>query len=347
MAESPSSPQTPISFSDAAAAFGRWCARRPWDATLLFGVLGTLVYYFGFYGYAMGGAMPTAQWAAEAWNEGNDLEHGFLIFPAAVVVAWMHRDEIAALPKRGSWKGLFMTLWGVLLFLVGVWTAQPRIVMVSLPVLIFGGVWFVWGWPVARKIAFPCVLLLFMVPIGFILNHTEPLQRLVANVVHNLCSILGLGIERDGVRLFSSNPRFECEVAGGCSGIRSLMAMSLLSAVYVHFTQKEVWKKVLIFAFALPFAVVGNIARVFTIVLFAKYISVSYGTGAYHDISGFLVTIPIALWGMVQFGNLLSRDWKSVAQRALAPEVPVTKTPGDREPVAASNSSKGPISYDY
>lgn len=350
MAESPSSPQTPITFSDAVAAFGRWCVHRPWDATLLFGLLGTLVYYFGFYGYAMGGHMPTAQWAAEAWNEGNDLEHGFLIFPAAVVVAWMHREEIAALPKRGSWVGIFMVLAGVLAFLVGIWTVQPRIAMVSLPVLIYGGVWFLWGWRVARKIAFPCALLLFMVPIGFILNHTEPLQRLVANVVHKMCTMLpffDLGIERDGVTLrgLGLDGKYLCEVAGGCSGIRSLMAMSLLSAVYVHFTQKELWKKVLIFAFALPFAVVGNIVRVFTIVLFAHFISVSIGTGPYHDISGFLVTIPIALWAMVQFGNLLNRDWKSVAQRALAPEIPAAKE--KREVVAASSSSKGPISYDY
>ncbi len=354
MAESPSSPQTPITLSNAAAAFSRWCVQRPWDATLLFGVLGTLVYYFGFYGYAMGGHMPTAQWAMESWGTENDLEHGFLIFPAAIVVAWMHREEIAALPKRGSWVGILMVLAGVLAFLVGVWTTQPRIAMVSLPVLIYGGVWFLWGWAVARKIAFPCALLLFMVPIGFILNHTEPLQRLVADVVQKMCALLGLGIERDGVTLFASDGSFHCEVAGGCSGIRSLMAMTLLSAVYVHFTQKELWKKVLIFSFALPFAVVGNIARVFTIVLVAKYISVSIGTGPYHDISGFLVTIPIALWAMVQFGNLLNRDWKGIAQRALKPEPPAPGSGGggggkdERETVGASSSnSKGPISYDY
>ena len=183
-----------------------------------------------------------------------------------------------------------------------------------------------------------------MVPMGFILGHTEPLQRLVATVVHKMCLLVGIGIERDGVTLLASDGSFQCEVAGGCSGIRSLMAMTLLSAVYVHFTQKELWKKALIFAFALPFAVIGNIARVFTIVLFAKYISVSIGTGVYHDISGFLVTIPIALWGMVQFSNLLNRDWTSIARRP-PPEPPSNK--GKRETVTSSNSTKGPISYDY
>jgi exosortase len=179
-----------------------------------------------------------------------------------------------------------------------------------------------------------------MVPLGALLSSTGPLQLLVASVVHKMCTLVGLGIERDGIKLLSSDPVFFCEVAGGCSGIRSIMAMTMLSAVYVHFTQKELWKKVVIFAFTLPFAVLGNIFRVFTIVLVARFISVSIGTGPYHDISGFLVTIPIAVWAMVTLGNLLNRDWSSVARKALAPAPPVATEKG--RPDAPT-----PISYDY
>jgi exosortase len=339
-------PSSPLSLADAAAAFGRWCRQNPIPAAMLFGVFATLVYFYGFYGYAQGGAMPTATWAAQAWGAENDLEHGWLIFPAALVVVWMHRAEIAALPKRGSAGGMLILLPGIFAFLVGVWTIQPRIVMVSFPMILFGGVWFLFGWLTARKVAFPCALLLFMVPMGFILGHTEPLQRLVANVVVALCNLLGLGIDQDGVKLLARDGSFQCEVAGGCSGIRSLMAMTLLSAVYVHFTQKEVWKKILIFSFTLPFAVIGNIARVFTIVLFAKFISPEIGTGAYHDISGFLVTIPIALWAMVQFGNLLNRDWSGLAKVALAPEKPAVAKAVTGNP-AAPTTPASPISYDY
>jgi exosortase len=336
-----------MTVSEAFSAFGRWCTRRPLDAALLFGVLGTLIYFFGFYDYAMAGTKSTMVWASESWNNSNDLEHGWLIFPAAVVVAWFHRAELMALPKRGSWTGVLVVLFGILTFVVGIRTLQPRIAMVALPILIFGSTWLLWGWPVARKIAFACALLLFMVPVGFILNHTEPLQRLVAVVVQGLCSLFGIGIERDGVTLMAADGSFHCEVAGGCSGIRSLMAMTLLSAVYVHFTQDTLWKKLFVFACALPFAVIGNIARVFTIVLFSKFISVSIGTGPYHDISGFIVTIPIALFLMVQLGNLLNRDWSSLAARALQqvpPDGPATvavKDPGQKAP------SKSPISYDY
>ena len=345
MAENLTPPaRDPISVSEAFAALGKWCTRRPFDAALLVGVLGTLIYFFGFYDYAMAGTKSTMVWASEAWNSNNDLEHGWLIFPAAIVVGWFHREEIMALPKRGSWTGLLMVLFGVFTFVVGIRTLQPRIALVALPMLIFGSAWMLWGWAVARKIAFPCVLLLFMIPVGFILNHTEPLQRLVASVVEKMCDLLGLSIDRNGVTLMAADGSFQCEVAGGCSGIRSLMAMTLLSAVYVHFTQNTLWKKLFIFACSLPFAVIGNIARVFTIVLFSKFISVSVGTGPYHDISGFLVTIPIALFLMVQLGNLLSRDWSDTIGRFLQPPPPDgPATPGQGKATPA----KSPISYDY
>jgi exosortase len=331
-----------LSLSEALVRFGRWCRSEPLAALLLAGCVGTLIYFFGFLRIFGNGTLTTMRWAYEAWGGDNDLEHGPLILPAAMVVAWMHRDELRRLPRRVGTLGLLCVLFGVLLFLASVWTLQPRIALVALPTLIFGGVWFVWGWPTARKIAFPCALLLFMIPLGFLLGHTEPLQRLVAVVVQGGCALLGLGIERDGVTLMASDGSFQCQVAGGCSGIRSLMAMTLLSAVYVHFTQRVLWKKVLIFAASLPFAVIGNIARVFTIVLFARFIDPTIGTGVYHDISGFIITIPIALWLLLRFGDLLNRDWGVSAAPALAP-APAARASVKQQPAASSS----PISYDY
>jgi exosortase len=323
-----------------------WCARSPAQAALLAGCFAVLVYFFGFYKVFTNGALTTARWAYEAWNAENDLQHGPLILPGALVVAWMHREAFARAKKRGSVMGLFVVLAGVLAFLVAVWTLQPRIAIMALPMLLWGSVLFLWGWEVARLAAFPAVLLLFMVPVGFLLAHTEPLQQLVASVVHQMTSLLSLGINRDGVKLFATNPAFQCEVAGGCSGIRSLMAMTLLSALYVHFTQKELWKKVLIFCFALPGAVIGNILRVFTIVLFARFIDPEIGTGVYHDVSGFLVTIPIAMWLMLRFGDLLNREWIAApAPAATAPKKSATAAPAAS--ASRAKPSPSPISYDY
>ncbi len=344
MAEkTPPQPSEALTPAIALRIFASWVGRRPWDLLLLAAVGGVLAFFFAGYEAFLSGTKSTLIWAWEAWQGENDLEHGPLILPAALVVVWMHRDEIRQAPKNPSAFGLLPLFGGILLFLIAAWTQQARLAIAAFPFLVFGSVWFLWGWGVARHTLFACALCFFMIPLGFLLHYTEPLQRLVATVVHGMTSLLGLGIDRDGVKLMATDGSFFCEVAGGCSGIRSLMAMTMLSAVYVHFTQKELWKKVLIFAFTLPFAVLGNIVRVFTIVLFAKYISVSIGTGPYHDISGFLVTIPIAVWAMVTLGNLLNHDWGKVVQKALTPRPPMP--PKDAAP--ASPAAPTPISYDY
>jgi exosortase/archaeosortase family protein len=125
--------------------------------------------------------------------------------------------------------------------------------------------------------------------------------------------------------------------------------MTVLAALYVHFTVVERWKKVVIFASSLLFAVVGNFVRIFSVVLFARLISVELATGLYHDYSG-LIFFPIAVSAMVGFGKLLDRDWNALAASAMAPERSTPAPSEEREVVGVAPTERkpgGPISYDY
>ena len=167
------------------------------------------------------------------------------------------------------------------------------------------------------------------------------MQRLVASIVTELSNFLGIGVERTGVTLLASDGSFRCEVAGGCSGVRSLMAMAMLSALYGHFSLRTTWQRALVFGLALPFAVIGNIGRVFSIVAVSKIFGQNIGTGPWHDISGFIVTIPIAVGAMLGVANLLTRDWTQTKTQWLKPEAPAKPAAAGEKPDA------GPISYDY
>ena len=107
----------------------------------------------------------------------------------------------------------------------------------------------------------------------------------------------------------------------------------------------------LIFAMTLPFAILGNVFRVFTIILVSKWFGSAAGTGPWHDISGFVVTIPIAVMAMIWFGELLDRDWSGVKEKLLArdaPRVTSAASPSGAEgEVEKPASSASPISYDY
>jgi exosortase len=327
------------------AGFVAWVRREPMQALLAGLVLALWTYFFGFFKVYMNGAQSAAEWAWRGWNSPNDLEYGGLILPGAIVIAWVHRDALRAAPKSTSWAGLVIALGGAVLYVLAVRTLQPRLAMFGLPLLIYGGIRFLWGPQTARILLFPCAFLLFMVPAGFLVSRTVGLQNLAASVAAGLSSMLGIGVLADGATLHALDGSFHFEVAGGCSGIRSLTAMTMLAALYVHFTQREWWKKAIIFAGSLLFALLGNFVRILSVVLVARFISVEKAGGLYHEWSGFIF-FPIAIFSMLGVSNLLNRDWSGWLNSAKVPaRVPA---PAVRAaPLPADAAKPTPVSYDY
>jgi len=176
------------------------------ELVLILGVIATLIWFYLGYAPLSGGTKSFGKWAQEAWGKENDLEHGPLIIPGALIVAWLHRADFRNAIKRPSWMGLCAILPGILLFVAAVWTQQARVALLALPALIVGSVWFVWGRSSARIALFPSLLILFIIPVGFVLGQTEPLQRLVAGVVEKMSDFVGIAIIRDGVKLVRRRP---------------------------------------------------------------------------------------------------------------------------------------------
>ena len=294
------------------------------------------------------GAQSTVTWALTAWSDfGEQFHCHFPIFISTYLV-WHHREKIAAAPKGSSWWGLACVGLGIVVFVVGARCLQPRMALVAMPILFYGATLFLWGRHVARIILFPCVFLLFMIPVAALQQATFRLQFVITGSIELLAHLVGMSVQAIGTTLTARDGSFNFEIAEGCSGIRSLAAMSMLTAVYVHLTQDVFWKKAVIFGASLVFAIVGNIGRLFTVILFARFISPELAGGMYHDYSGFLF-FPIALLAMTGFARLVNLDWQRVAAVAMKPEAPLLVEPGDTAAPAPKPAEKSPspISYDY
>jgi exosortase len=342
-------PSTLEEFASAARGVAAWGRRNPIDALLAAGIFAVLAYFFGCYHVFVNGEQTAADWTTRAWNAENDLEYGWLILPAALFIVWWHRAELAAAPKGASLPGLAIAIFGALTFVFSVRTLQPRFAIFALPLLAYGSVRYLWGRATARIVLFPCAFLLFMVPLGFLVSRTVGLQNLTAAVATRLANVLGARVMVDGDNILALNGLFKFEVAGGCSGIRSLTAMIMLAALFVHFTQREWWKKGTIFASSLLFALLGNFVRIFSVILFARYISPRIATGLYHDWSGFIF-FPFAVGAMIATSELVNRDWSALlapapARPARSPAEAAAPVPGT--PAAPREKVAGPISYDY
>ena len=329
------------------AALLRWCRKNPVQTLLLVVLAGVVGYaYFGIKAF-LGMKVSAAHWIAGGWNAENDQEHCWLILPVSIALVLFRWREIAILPKRGNNAGLWFVGAGVLLFVVGVRCTEARYTIFALPLLAYGVTRFLFGIPLARLVLFPAIFLLFMTPLGGVVQGTASLQVLTAKAIQVLSSICGIPIVVDGSNITSADGRFPpMEVAGGCSGIRSLMAMSTLAALYAYFAMRGVMRGVLLFGSSLIFAVLGNFARVFSVVVFARFVDPEIATKSYHDFSG-LVFFPVAVAAMVGFGSLLNRDWRAVFESWFAAQPAKAAAPKSRSVPEKAPKPKKPLHYDY
>jgi exosortase len=330
-------PESPSSPGGNDARSPAWGGLGVAEALLIAACAGVLVYFFAFFKIFTNGSQTTWEWAWAAWNPENNQEHAVIVLPLAMALVGYHWRELRAAPKVPSNGGLAFVGLGLGLFLFGVRCLQPRFALCALPLLIYGGVRFLWGRAVGRILIFPCLFLLFMIPVGGFVQGTVSLQLLVASSVKALSAMIGVKIGSIGTSLRALDGTFNFEIAEGCSGIRSLMAMTMLSALYVHFTQKEVWKQIVIFAGSIFFALIGNIGRIFSVIVVARFINPQIAGSIYHDYSGFIF-FPVAVLAMMGFSALLNRDWGQPGS-------------GDQELVKRvkepAQPKRGPISYDY
>jgi exosortase len=281
---------------------------KPVAVLLLFTISATLVYFFGFLplfvkGVFASGVSSTAAWAWQAWT-GNQ-EHSKLVPLISLALVWYHRNKIRQAEKCGSNTGLVFLGIGIALFLLSARCLQPRFALACVPFLIYGSVLYLWGKQVARIVLFPCAFLIFMVPVAAIEQATFRLQFIITGIIGFLSNLVGIKIQALGTTLTAADGSFNFAIAEGCSGIRSLTAMTMITAVYVHLTQNKLWKKILILVFSIVFAIAGNVGRIFTVILVAKFINPQLASGLYHEYSGF-VFFPIALIAMILFSKLLN-----------------------------------------
>lgn len=319
-----------------------WFSRNPADVVLTIGCFAVVLGFYFWYRAFTGGVYSAFSWLWSAWNEENDFEHGKFAPEIIAVLLFLLRDKLWAAPKSFSRWGIPVLGGGIVLYLLAVRMLQPRVAIVALPIIFIGLSLILWGKKVSQLLIFPFFFLYLMIPVPGLEQMTASLQLVITKAVAALVGVFGIQVEAIGATLHAAgNSGFTFEIAGGCSGVRSLMAMTMITALYVYFTQKRLWKKVVIFGAALGFAVLGNIARVSSIIIIAKMGFKDLATGAYHDNSSLILFFPFALLSMIGFAKLLNLDWPGIFHRLTSKDAASATT----APGAAAAKSKSEDKY--
>jgi exosortase len=87
------------------------------------------------------------------------------------------------------------------------------------------------------------------------------MQLVASKISVYFLDLIGMTVARTGNII--NLPGQNLEVADACSGLRSLISLLALGALYAYMFQKKFTAQLILFLSTIPMAVIGNIFRVF------------------------------------------------------------------------------------
>ena len=237
----------------------------------------------------------------------EDMSYGWYVPLFSIYVLWRERRELVSSLGRPSLFGLIAAIPFLAFGFLGVRGIQVRFEMLGFAGLLWALSWTFYGWRTAKRVLFPAAFLLFCMPLATYLDVvTVHLRLLASSTAFALLKGFGLDVVRRGTMLASSSGAFAIDIAEPCSGLRSLFALTALTAGYAYFTQPTWLRRAVLFALAVPIAILGNVMRIVTIAIIGLTCSEDFATGFYHDYSGYVVFL-VAIALMVAAGGAIDR----------------------------------------
>lgn len=246
----------------------------------------------------------------QGWKQ-EENAHGPAVLPLVGFLLWMNWKTLSRLPVRADARrlGLLVISIALLLQVLGIWLGLERTTGYLFIAVAAGLCLYFLGRRLTRALAFPLAFSLFLVPTpGGVLDMiSAPLQILSARAAVHLAGLSGVFVQNEGVNLIIPAKNIRFEVAVACSGLHSLTAMCLLASLLAYFmTVPLVWKWVM-FALAVPLALLGNIVRIYLVLMVANHAGQDAGTAFHDGLVGKLVPFAVAFCVLLALGRLIEK----------------------------------------
>jgi exosortase len=290
---------------------------RVWKALphkLLFGILLLAwIALFQFWGNSSFGYYDTKSmfvWLNTDYTQMPDDEHGKIVPLIILAILWIKREPLLKAAGNTWWPAYGLLLFAIALHLAGHSVQQVRVSAVAFGIGLYALTGIVWGRQWMARSFFPMFLLVFCVPLSTLSEAiTFPLRLFVTKISVGIAHTgLGIDVYSAGSQIMDGRGHALYDVAPACSGMRSLIAMGLITIIYSFLTFESNFRRLIVVASALPFAVLGNIARVTTVILVGEAFGKDAGAMIEQKF-GFL-TFGIAIGCMLGVGWLLRENRK-------------------------------------
>lgn len=269
-------------------------------------------------------AYTTNLWKLEEW------QHCWMVIPICAYLVWRRRNELWSIPMRGSLLGFVPLAVGLGFYWIGYRVDNYFIGLGGLMFVLAGGIIWFFGWRWMRALIFPWAFLIFAMPLLFLESMLAfRLRLLMSDVSVILLNAVGIPTVQEGTAILSAaNPlihvakgtQFSVDVADPCSGIRSLFALTMVTAIYAYFMIRPLWKQWVLFGCSIGLAIAGNVARILMLTFGTLAFGAPFAIGSlehpsvFHMLAGYVVFL-VALSGLIVVGKLLMLDWIATRRR--------------------------------
>jgi exosortase len=256
---------------------------------------------------------PVVKSLISAWSNSDEFSHGFLILPTCLYLVWRKRHTIKNTPIQPTYWGLGVVLASLLLYLIARFANIVTLSSISIVILAQGMIIYLWGLLIFKKLIFPLFFLFFMIPVpSQIYSYlTIPLQLFVSQVSTGLAQLISIPLYREGNLIFL--PDFTFHVVRACSGLRSMLSIIVLAAIFGYLTLRSNVLRGILLISGIPVAVFVNIIRVFLMIAIYHFFNYDLSHGSVHTLFGMIIFF-IALFTVSLTKGVLS-IWDKPAVR--------------------------------
>lgn len=235
---------------------------------------------------------------AQVWWSNETFSHGLLILPISIWLIWRNRQVFSSTVLEPSWLGLAGFCVGAFGWLLGALADAHVVQHLGVVTMLVASIPMVFGLALSKRLMFPVLFLFFMVPAGEFLVPT--LMKQTADATIFALQMSGIPVYRENMHFTLPTGRWS--VVEACSGLRYVIAATVLAFMFAYLNYRSWIKKTFFVAVCLFVAVIANWARAYLVVLVGHFSGMKYGTGDDHIYYGWFF-FGVVMFAIFWFGT--------------------------------------------
>jgi len=237
------------------------------------------------------------------WND-KDFSYCYLVPLVFISLVYTNRHSLANYQPRPSLLGFGVLFFSGFLYLMGKLGSVETLVYITIWIVLIGLIMLIMGIEITKALAFPLLILAFIVPLPPFLNRlfTFKLKLISSSVAVKIMQLGGLSVHQEG-NIIDLGVR-QLQVVDACSGLRYVYPLLLMGLLLGYIFHQRFWKRGVIVLATIPVSVFCNALRIAITGFLTLKVSAKAADTFFHGFSGWLIFM-VSFFFLVILSRLL------------------------------------------